>query len=166
MVRFICCFKVSNNFLYTSLRLSTIYTYKIGLLSKLYVLKVNTYVNDKMKNKIMSLWEHKIKTQKKKTTKCIMGMLEKKPVLFRPLNNGFIQTTYYATIVNKTNFRNICEQNIHRFIFICENIMTFIHRDVKVVIQSHPPRRPGGGGAILKWGEITRYPIFYVRFVL
>lgn len=30
---------------------------------------------------------------------------------------GFIQTLCYESMVNKTNFRNIREQNVHSFIF-------------------------------------------------
>lgn len=47
--------------------------------------------------------------------------------VFDPHRIGFIQPQYYALIVKQTNFKNICQ-----------NIMTFICSNVKVVIQSYP----------------------------
>lgn len=43
----------------------------------------------------------------------------------------------YASIVNKSNFRNNSEQNVQMFIFFGQNIMTLIKSDVKVVIQTN-----------------------------
>lgn len=40
-----------------------------------------------------------------------------KPVGFVPRMFQFIQPACYASIENKTNFRNDSEQNIHRFYF-------------------------------------------------
>lgn len=41
----------------------------------------------------------------------------RKPFGFVPQTIGFIQPAYYASIVNKANFRNIGKQTVHRFDF-------------------------------------------------
>lgn len=55
----------------------------------------------------------------------------------------FLQPTYYASIVYKTNFRNIAEQNVQRFDFDLPKPKhhDFIYGDIKVVIQSYPIQR-------------------------
>lgn len=58
-------------------------------------------------------------TKKNKTKQCIMGMFreENRLINFVLRIIGFIQTFCYDSMVNKTNFRNIREQNVHSFMF-------------------------------------------------
>lgn len=93
---------VSNKFIYKpvileSYRLLPMYTSRIGLFSLLEIFEVNM--------KIIS-WNTKIKQNASWTC------LEKGIVWFRPPNNylRFIQPPYYASVVNKTNFRSISVQ--------------------------------------------------------
>lgn len=57
---------------------------------------------------------------------------------------GFVQSAGYASSIKRANSRNITEQNVYATLFlICKNSITFFYSDVKLVIQSYPPRRQG-----------------------
>lgn len=53
-----------------------------------------------------------METQK---TQCIMDTLIRELFASVPLMTGFIQTAYYASILNRTYFRNITEQTVHGY---------------------------------------------------
>lgn len=93
---------ISNNFpnkpiLLKSYKLSPIYTYRIGLVSKIEKPKVN---------KIISVRE---KTQ----SKCIMGLLRKGNRFdFVHQLIGFIQSAYYGSVENKTLWNDIFKLHV------------------------------------------------------
>lgn len=61
----------------------------------------------------------------------------------------FIQSVYYAyaSIIYKTNFRNIGEQNAYMFNFDLQK-HDFIYIIIKVIIQPYPPQRLGEEGLV------------------
>lgn len=75
----------------------------------------------------------------------------------------FLQYVYYAyaSIIYKTNFRNIGEQNAYLFNFDLQKHV-FIYIIIKVIIQPYPPQRLGEEGLV--WSEITRYPFMSSLF--
>lgn len=82
-------------------------------------------------------------------------VLKKGTVWFVPQLSVFIQ---HASILNKLNLWKIIEKNACLF-FISENIMTFIHSDVKVLIQSYPPQ-------VFVCGETFYEQLLYTTFSL
>lgn len=61
----------------------------------------------------------------------------------------FLQYVYYAyaSIIYKTNFRNIGEQNAYLFNFDLQKHV-FIYIIIKVIIQQYPPQRLGEKGLV------------------
>lgn len=61
----------------------------------------------------------------------------------------FLQSVYYAyaSIIYKTNFRNIGEQNAYMFNFDLQK-HDFIYIIIKVIIQPYPPQRLGEEGLV------------------